>query len=642
MFKAVYWRYALVAVSLAGVSIASQADSLTSQRERYQQVKDAWDANQMDTVAQLMPTLRDYPLYPYLEYRSLTQDLTQLTSIQAKQFIASHPTLPLTHNLETSFINELARREDWRGLLAFSPSMPKPMAARCNYLYAKWVTGQRQGLWEQNRDIWLNGRSLPASCDNLLTSWQQSGILTPSVVLERILLAMDAGSSNLVAHLVRQLPSDYQTIADALSALQRDPMTLEHFARTVGPTDFSRKVTLTAFTRVARQDPDEARSMLPIIVRLQGMSSSERSKMEEDVVWRLMGKEISGEQAEWRDAVIQRSQSTALLERRVRMALGEGDQRGLAVWLARLPAETLQKDEWRYWRARLAIENGQRAEGEAQLRELMKARGFYPMIAAQQLKTQYPLTIKVAAKPDRAVEQLAEVARIRELMYWHMDNLARSEWSGLVASRERLQQQALARFSFEQGWYDLSVQATIIAKMWDNLEERFPLAWNEEFRRATQGKDISQSYAMAIARQESAWNSQAKSAVGASGLMQLMPATALHTAKKFDVASYSNSTQLMDPQTNIDLGTLYLEYVYQSFGQNRILASAAYNAGPSRVNAWLRNSNGRIDAVAFVESIPFSETRNYVKNVLAYDAYYRYFLKHNSPVLMDSEMQRRY
>ncbi|MBQ4797212.1 transglycosylase SLT domain-containing protein, partial [Pectobacterium versatile] len=78
-------------------------------------------------------------------------------------------------------------------------------------------------------------------------------------------------------------------------------------------------------------------------------------------------------------------------------------------------------------------------------------------------------------------------------------------------------------FAFEQHWYDLSVQATIVAKLWDNLEERFPLAWNDDFRRATQGKGISQSYAMAIARQESAWNPQAHSAVGAAGLMQLMP-----------------------------------------------------------------------------------------------------------------------
>ncbi|VDZ52835.1 Soluble lytic murein transglycosylase precursor [Serratia odorifera] len=147
---------------------------------------------------------------------------------------------------------------------------------------------------------------------------------------------------------------------------------------------------------------------------------------------------------------------------------------------------------------------------------------------------------------------------------------------------------------------------------------------------------------MAIARQESAWNPKAQSPVGAAGLMQVMPRTAQHTVQKFGIPGYSSQSQLFDPQTNITIGTQYLESVYQQFGRNRILASAAYNAGPSRVNTWLGSSDGRIDAIAFVESIPFSETRGYVKNVLAYDAFYRYFMHQQAKVLTDAEWQRRY
>ncbi|MDR8320018.1 murein transglycosylase, partial [Acinetobacter baumannii] len=177
----------------------------------------------------------------------------------------------------------------------------------------------------------------------------------------------------------------------------------------------------------------------------------------------------------------------------------------------------------------------------------------------------------------------------------------------------------------DQHWWDLSVQATIAGKLWDQLEERFPLAYNDLFARYVSGKDIPQSYAMAIARQESAWNPKVRSPVGASGLMQIMPGTATHTVSMFSIPGYSGPSQLLDPETNINIGTSYLQYVYQQFGNNRIYASAAYNAGPGRVRSWQGNSAGRIDAVAFVESIPFSETRGYVKNVLSYDAYYRYF-----------------
>ncbi len=155
-------------------------------------------------------------------------------------------------------------------------------------------------------------------------------------------------------------------------------------------------------------------------------------------------------------------------------------------------------------------------------------------------------------------------------------------------------------------------------------------------------KEIPQSYAMAIARQESAWNPKVKSPVGASGLMQIMPGTATHTVKMFSIPGYSSPGQLLDPETNINIGTSYLQYVYQQFGNNRIFSSAAYNAGPGRVRTWLGNSAGRIDAVAFVESIPFSETRGYVKNVLAYDAYYRYFMGDKPTLMSATEWGRRY
>ncbi|EKN3361292.1 murein transglycosylase [Yersinia ruckeri] len=636
------WRYLAIGVCLATASGVASADSLDAQRQRYQQVKQAWDSNQMATVEQLLPTLRNYPLYPYLEYRQLTQDLSQISPAQISDFLSRNPTLPPARSLSSRFVNELARREDWRGLLSFSPQAPKPVAARCNYYYAKWATGEQQVAWDGASDIWLNGQSLPGSCDKLFTVWQQAGHQTPLATLARMRLALKESNASLVSFLLKQLPDDYQTMGTALAKLQSDPTSVESFARTVGPTDFTRSATTIAFTRLARQDVENARAMIPILARLQKMSDKEKLELEEAVAWRLMGNDATDQQAKWRDEVTLRSHSSLLLERRIRMALGSGDRKSLQAWLARLPSDAKDKDEWRYWRATLLIDQGNKTEGEAMLRELTNARGFYPMVAAQKLNIPYPIMVEVATKPDASLAKLPEIARVRELMYWNMDNLARNEWSYLVASRSKPEQEALARYAFEQKWADLSVQATIVAKLWDHLEERFPLAWPQEFRRATEGKGITPSYAMAIARQESAWNPKAQSPVGAAGLMQVMPRTADHTVKLNNISGYVNSSQLLDPVTNIAIGTSYLEEVYQQFGRNRILASAAYNAGPSRVNTWLGNSGGQVDVVAFIESIPFSETRGYVKNVLAYDAFYRHFMNRPAKVLSDAELQRRY
>ncbi len=639
MDKLQYW---LVAACLSVISAGAQADSLDAQRDRYQQVKQAWDHNQMDTVAQLMPTLRDYPLYPYLEYRQLSEDLGQETGLAVNAFVQRYPTLPPTRSLPARFVNELARREDWRGLLVFSPQPPKPVAARCNWYYAKWATGQTQTAWEGAKSIWLTGNSLPAACDKLLSVWQQSGDQSPVTVLERIRLAMKNGNTSLVNALARQLPADYQTIASAVMRLQNDPSTVADFAASVGPTSFTRQATALAFDRLARTDVDRARALIPTLVARQKMNEQQQQELKESVAWRLMSNDATSEQQRWRDDVVMHSDSTALIERRVRMSLGNNDRRGLNTWIARLPPEAKEKNEWQYWQADLLLEQGRKEEGEAILRRLTRERGFYPMVAAQRLATEYKMQIDRAPAVDPLLTEGSEMARVRELMYWGMDNLARSEWLSLVSSRTTAQQQMLASYALKQGWWDLSVQATIRGKLWNSLQERFPVAWRSEFERNLQGKSIPKSYAMAIARQESAWNPKIRSPVGASGLMQVMPVTAQHTVDKFGIPGYSNSNQLLDAETNIQIGTQYLESVYQQFDQNRIYAAAAYNAGPSRVRTWQGNSAGRLDAVAFIETIPFSETRGYVKNVLAYDAYYRYFLDKPDNLFSDSEWRQRY
>ena len=641
--KTVTWRLLAAGVSLLTLSQLAHADSLDEQRSRYAQTKQAWDNRQMDVVNQLMPTLTTYPLYPYRQYRQITDDLMNQPALVVTNFIAANPTLPPARSLKSRFVNELARRDDWRGLLAFSPEKPTGTEAQCNYYYAKWNVGQTQEAWDGAKALWLSGKSQPNACDRLFGAWRASGQQDPLAYLERIRLAMKAGNTSLVRVLAQQMPSDYQTIATAVIALANDPNSVMTFARTTGATDFTRQMAAVAFASVARQDVENARLMIPSLAQAQQLNEDQIQELRDIVAWRLMGSDVTEEQAIWRDDAIMRSQSTSLVERRVRMALGLGDRRGLNTWLARLPMEAKEKDEWRYWQADLLLERGRDDEAKDILRSLMQQRGFYPMVAAQRLGEEYTFRIdKAPANLDPALTSGPEMARVRELMYWNMDNTARSEWANLVTSKTKDQQAQLARYAFNQNWWDLSVQATIAGKLWDQLEERFPLAYNDLFKRYISGKDIPQSYAMAIARQESAWNPKAGSPVGARGLMQIMPGTATHTVSMFSIPGYSGPSQLLDPEMNINIGTSYLQYVYQQFGNNRIFASAAYNAGPGRVRTWRGNSGGRIDAVAFVESIPFSETRGYVKNVLSYDAYYRYFMGQKDALLSDAEWKLRY
>ena len=445
--KQVAWRVLAASVCVLTISSAARADSLDEQRNRYAQIKQAWDQRQMETVQALMPTLKNYPLYPYLEYRQLTDDLMNQPTITVKNFIQANPTLPPARTLQSRFVNELARREDWRGLLAFSPEKPGTTEAQCNYYYAKWATGQQEEAWDGAKALWLTGKSQPNACDSLFGAWRASGKQDPLAYLERIRLAMKAGNTRLVTTLAGQMPPEYQTISSALIQLANDPKTVMDFARNTGATDFTRQMAAVAFTSVARDDVENARLMIPSLAQAQQLNDDQTQELRDIVAWRLMGNDLTDEQARWRDDAIMRSQSTSLVERRVRMALGNGDRRGLNTWLARLPMEAKEKDEWRYWQADLLLERGRDDEAKTILHTLMQQRGFYPMAAAQRLGEEYNLKIdKAPAGVNAALVNGPEMARVRELMYWNLDNTARSEWANLVTSRTVEEKAQLARY----------------------------------------------------------------------------------------------------------------------------------------------------------------------------------------------------
>lgn len=266
------WWQEIILLMILWLPFHALGDSLTAQRERYQAIKQAWDANDNQRVLSLMPTLTEYPLYPYLEYRRLTQDLNTISIAQVKNFINRYPHFPLNQKLSTLFIIQLAERSEWHSLLAFSPTPPSPVIARCNYYYAKWQTGNKQAAWQGAKQIWLHGYSLPKACDQLFTLWQQAGQLTTKLILQRIFLAIKNNDAALITSLVNRLPAKDQIIGQRLAKLQQDPTLVLEFASKVKPSEFNRQVILVIFSRFARQSVEKAKLAIPMITQAQKMS----------------------------------------------------------------------------------------------------------------------------------------------------------------------------------------------------------------------------------------------------------------------------------------------------------------------------------------------------------------------------------
>jgi soluble lytic murein transglycosylase len=191
-----------------------------------------------------------------------------------------------------------------------------------------------------------------------------------------------------------------------------------------------------------------------------------------------------------------------------------------------------------------------------------------------------------------------------------------------------------------RGWAYLGIQASIRAKAKDALALRFPTPNQSLFLRYAEDRNVDPGLLYALARQESALYSGAMSPVGAVGLMQLMPATAAHTAQKIGDPAPTIG-QLVNPEINVRLGSAYIKSLLDQYSGNRILAAAAYNAGPGRVRKWLAQSDN-MPADLWVENIPFKETRNYVQNVMVFNAIYQGRLNRPIVFMTDAEKQQHY
>ena len=263
-------------------------------------------------------------------------------------------------------------------------------------------------------------------------------------------------------------------------------------------------------------------------------------------------------------------------------------------------------------------------------------RGFYGFLSADILGDEYNVIDSPVQPSDElmhAIANLPAIKRAKEL--WEINEItwARREWYQATRNLSPSALTAAAKTAESWGWYRKSIQAMIEAKHWDDLQLRFPLAYQDQVQQAAKTTAADPTLLFAIARQESAFAYDAKSSAGALGLMQLMPATAKQTAQRAGVKKFS-TRDLIRPEINIRLGSRYLDQLLNQFDGNRIFATAAYNAGPYRVKQWLSRQEPGMPFDIWIETIPFKETRHYVQNVMVFSVIYSYRLGTQAPKIL--------
>jgi soluble lytic murein transglycosylase len=338
------------------------------------------------------------------------------------------------------------------------------------------------------------------------------------------------------------------------------------------------------------------------------------------------------------DRISAREDNFDLQERRLRTALILGYWESIADWVEAMPVGRRKSEHWLYWQARAEEVNGDADKAQALFAAAAGERSLWGFLAAERTGGPYKLGgTPTPADPERIarIEHGAPYARIRELEALGRDLDVRREWYRLTQGMGSEDLMAAAVIAQRRGWPDQAILTLAKSGYWDDLELRFPLLHRNLIRDRAKATGLEEAWIYAILRQESIFNPKARSHAGATGLMQLMPATARQVARSLDLPRPSRS-DLYDPQLNTTLGSTYLSEMQLRFGGNPVLAAAAYNAGPGKIDSWLPEH--MVDADVWVATIPYRETRDYVRRVLAYRLIYDHRL--GSPIEPLHEIMR--
>ncbi|HET6805691.1 MAG TPA: transglycosylase SLT domain-containing protein [Frateuria sp.] len=608
-----------LAAWLCLVASVRAAPSLADQRVAFKQ---AWAVAQQggDGWRSWAKGLTDYPLYLYLEEAALEHDVDTLDRATVADFLARYPDLLPAADLRRAWLLSQAQQQHWDAFLAlYQPGLGDTLA--CDALQAKLAQGGTLDFAHDLAALW-DSPALPGACDRVLDAAHAAGLLTDARLWARIDRAVDAGQGGTVAALAAWLPGGEGKAAARLAQALRNPAGAIADAVNWPDTPRHRQAAALAIQRLARRDTDAADAGWQRLAPRFTFTPQQRDRIRYALA--LFHATDFDDHALARLAALPADvQTDTSREWRARVALARQDWPAVLAAIDAMSAGQQDEDEWRYFRARALAATGHPDQADALYARLAQEPTYYGFLAADRVQDDYaicPLDPPDDGQREQALLARPGLQRAFELFAVDLPQLARREWSRALGGADAATLRIAARLAYERGWYDRAVFTYSSGDALRYYDQRFPLASQDGVVPQAQQAGIDPSWAYAIARAESAWMSDAHSGADARGLMQLLPGTAARVARQNGLA-WSGGESLYDPAVNIMLGTRYLAQMAARFNGAPWLASAAYNAGPNKVDEWL-DERGNLPPDLFVATIPYHETRDYVARVMAFAVIY--------------------
>ena len=619
----IIWRVLFLVITLFAMPFYAYAESLSNQREQYTDARAALSRGDTNNFRYLAKQLKDYPLYPYLEYEQLRNKISTANEQDIREFLDQYSFLPVAKRLRSAWLDTLMKRGQHQTFRRYYEQVGNT-AHDCFHLQAQMVSNEVLDAKQQVENLWLVGHSQPKQCDPLFVWFEKNDHVTIDLLWQRIDLAMAQGEVGLAKYLSRKLPEEQATWFTVWNRVHNNPGLIAEHKALRADLSTTRKIIAYGAKRLVRMDTIKG---VQTWRKLKPKYRFEQARINEVESYLALTAALRHHPlaAELMNSLPDDIGDSEVQEWRARTAMRVADWPALLRSIVLMDAETREKLEWQYWHARALEELGVYVDAKSIYKKVAAERDYYGFLAADRVQQTYEMNFHPLQFTDVQIDMLLKhppLIRARELYAVGQRVSAAREWNQMVANANPLEVQMIAVIAHQWDWYDTAIFTVAKARHFDDLTLRFPRPYDNLVFKNSKRFSLQPEYVYGIIRQESAFNVAARSGVGASGLMQLMPATANEVARSLNKKNPSRAS-LQLPTVNVELGSKYLRLMLDRYQNQQALAAAAYNAGPHRVKKWLP-ADKKMSADVWVDTIPFDETRKYVRRVMDYSTVYQW------------------
>jgi soluble lytic murein transglycosylase len=611
-----------LAAGLACVLAAAGATAKNSKDSADESLLGAYDAYRAgDPIkfSRYAKKLEGHVLEPWLDYWRLSMRLEDASNREVREFLATHANLYVAERMRGDWLRVLGSRADWNEFERQAARYTRDDLEVSCYRWLSRLEREDETALTDAMAMWLEPAELPEGCQRLSAILSMRGRLSVTDVWRRVRVLFEHGQITAAKTTLALLPKNEAPDERMLAEAARQPRRFVERLPKALETRAAHEVAVLGAVRYARNDA------AAVAAALEGPLAERLSEAELKYLWSVVGYEGAREHHEEALKWFANAGDAPLDDRqlawKVRGALRDGDWQLVRESIDRMSFGSVHQPAWVYWYGRALAAQGEEMGSRAYFLRIAGQTDFYGLLAAEELGYVLALPdITHVPSEEEVAAAAAEpgLSRALELIRLGIRVEGVREWLFTIRSFDDARLLAAAELARRNGVYDRAIHTADRTSRLHNFTLRYPMPYQDVFRGYAAAHGVDEAWVLGLVRQESRFNTDARSGAGAAGLMQVMPRTARYVAARIGLRNYRPKT-VAEVETNVTLGTGYLKLVMEQLG-HPVLASAAYNAGPARARRW--RDDKPLEGAIYVESIPFPETRDYVKKVMANAVHY--------------------